>query len=174
MSLISVDWKSDVLFPTGPEICFVLHRGVHFGFWDSLTLRTGGNYKRVRQKERVCDPFPGSSAEVCNALIVTPCFAYTFMSWCFSTVSSCFASAPHCMATDISMRRPCAVMRNVLSFYGEELLASHSAPKLEDHPLFIVCDCLFSIFAPTLHIGNRSYIRNLRTHNAVMAESVAD
>jgi hypothetical protein len=87
-----------------------------FGFRDSLTLLTGDNYRRIRQKDRDCDRFPCSSAEVNNALIVTPCSAYTFMAWCLSTVSSCFASAPHCMATDISLRRPCAVMRNVLSF----------------------------------------------------------
>ena len=145
-----------------------------FVFWDSLTLHTGDNYKRLRQKERDSDPFPGSRAEVYNALIVTPCPAYCFMSCCLSAVSSCFASAPHCMATDISMCRPCAVMRNVLSFYGKQLLAPRPAPKLEDHPLSVVCNCLFSIFAATLHTGNRSYIRNLRTHNAVVAKIVAD
>jgi hypothetical protein len=37
--------------------------------------------------------------------------------------------------------------RNKLIFYGEELLAPHPTPKLEDHPLSAVRDCLFNIFA---------------------------
>jgi hypothetical protein len=37
-------------------------------------------------------------------------------------------------------------------FYGEELLAPRPTPKLEDHPLSAVRDCLFNIFAATLHI----------------------
>ena len=41
-------------------------------------------------------------------------------------------------------------------------------PKLEDHPLSAVRDCLFIIFAATLHIGGRSSIRNLRTRHAVV------
>jgi len=53
--------------------------------------------------------------------------------------------------------------RNRIRFYGEELLASRPTPKLEDHPLSAVRDCLFNIFAATLHIGGRSSIRNLRT-----------
>jgi hypothetical protein len=39
-----------------------------------------------------------------------------------------------------------------LFFYGEELLATRSTPKLEDHPLSAVRDFLFNIFAATLHI----------------------
>ena len=53
-------------------------------------------------------------------------------------------------------------------FYGEELLAPRQNPKLEDHPLAAVRDCLFSIFAATLHIGCRSSIRNLMTSNAMV------
>ena len=143
-------------------------------------MRTGENYERVRQKERDFDRSRGSSAVVYNALIVTPRPAYAFMPCCPSAVGSCIVSAPHCMATDISVCRLCAVLLNVLSFYGEELLALRPIPELEDHPLSVVCDCLFSIFAATLHIGNSSSIRNLRMHSAVMAEggrrteSVAD
>jgi hypothetical protein len=33
--------------------------------------------------------------------------------------------------------------RNKIIFYGEELLAPRPTPKLEDHPLSAVCDCLF-------------------------------
>jgi hypothetical protein len=36
--------------------------------------------------------------------------------------------------------------------YGKELLAARPTPKLEDHPLLAVCDCLFSMLAATLHI----------------------
>jgi hypothetical protein len=43
--------------------------------------------------------------------------------------------------------------RNKLIFYGEELLAPHPTPKLEDHPLSAVHDSLFNIFAAThIHI----------------------
>jgi hypothetical protein len=38
-------------------------------------------------------------------------------------------------------------------FYGEELLAPRPTPKLEDHPLSAVRDCLFKIFAATLADG---------------------
>jgi hypothetical protein len=37
-------------------------------------------------------------------------------------------------------------------FYAEELLATRPTPKLEDYPLSAVRDCLFNIFAATLHI----------------------
>jgi hypothetical protein len=46
--------------------------------------------------------------------------------------------------------------RNKLIFYGEELLAPHKTPKLEDHPLSADRDCLFNIFAATLHIWRPS------------------
>jgi hypothetical protein len=42
--------------------------------------------------------------------------------------------------------------RNKLIFYGEELLARRPTSKLEDHPLLAVRDCLFNVFAATLHI----------------------
>ena len=58
--------------------------------------------------------------------------------------------------------------RNKASFYCEKLLAPRPTPKLEDHPLSTVRDCLFNIFAATLHIGGRSSIRNLRTRHAVV------
>jgi hypothetical protein len=41
--------------------------------------------------------------------------------------------------------------RNKLIFYGVDLLAPRPTPKLEDHPLSAVRDCLFNIFAATLH-----------------------
>jgi hypothetical protein len=56
----------------------------------------------------------------------------------------------------------------MIRFYGEELLGPRPTPKLEDHSLSAVCDCLSNIFAATLHIGGRSYIRNLRTRHTVV------
>jgi hypothetical protein len=41
------------------------------------------------------------------------------------------------------------VFRNMVTFYGEELLAPRPTPKQEDHLLSAVRDC---IFAATLHI----------------------
>jgi hypothetical protein len=48
------------------------------------------------------------------------------------------------------------------------LLAPRQTPKLEDHPLSAVRDYFFYIFAATLHIGGRSFIRNLRARHAVV------
>jgi len=63
------------------------------------------------------------------------------------------------------------MIRNMIRFYGEELLAPHPTPKLEDHTLLVVRDSLFYIFAATLHIGGRFSIRNLRTRHAVVRET---
>jgi hypothetical protein len=60
----------------------------------------------------------------------------------------------------------------VFFFYGEELLAPHRTPKLEDDLLSAVRYCLFSTFAATLHIGGRSSIRNLRTPHAMDLQEV--
>ena len=48
------------------------------------------------------------------------------------------------------------------------MLAPLPTSKLEDHPLSAVRDCLFNLFAATLHVGGRSSIRNLRTRHAVV------
>ena len=53
-------------------------------------------------------------------------------------------------------------------FYREGLLAPRPTPKLEDHPLSAVHDCLFNLFSATLHKGGRSSIRNLRARHAVV------
>jgi hypothetical protein len=44
-----------------------------------------------------------------------------------------------------------ACIFRIILFYGEELLAPRPTPKLEDHPLSAVRDCLFNVFAATLH-----------------------
>jgi hypothetical protein len=51
-----------------------------------------------------------------------------------------------------------STFRNKICFYGEQLSASRPTPKLEDHSLSAVRDCLFSIFAATIHIGGRSAV----------------
>jgi hypothetical protein len=48
--------------------------------------------------------------------------------------------------------RLCIVFRNMVIFYGEKFLAPRPNPKLEGHPLSAVRDCLFNVFAATLHI----------------------
>jgi len=58
-----------------------------------------------------------------------------------------------------------------MRFYGEELLAPRLTLKLDGNPLSAVSDCLFNIFAATLHTEGRSYIRNLRTRHVVMTET---
>ena len=63
------------------------------------------------------------------------------------------------------------MFHNKICFCGEELLAPRPTPKLEDHPLSAVRDCLFTIFAATFHTGGRSSIRNRRTHHAVVTLS---
>jgi hypothetical protein len=45
----------------------------------------------------------------------------------------------------------CRLFRNIIIFYGEELLAPRPTPKLEDHPMSAVRDCLFNVFAATHH-----------------------
>jgi len=63
------------------------------------------------------------------------------------------------------------MFRNKASFYGEELSTPRPTPKLEDYPLSAARDCLFNIFAATLHIGGRSSNRNLRTRHALVTET---
>jgi hypothetical protein len=41
--------------------------------------------------------------------------------------------------------RPCEMLHNIVTFYGEELLALRQTPKLEDHPLSAIPNYLFSI-----------------------------
>ena len=62
--------------------------------------------------------------------------------------------------------RPWEFLNRII--YGEELLAPRPTPKLEDHPLSAVRDCVFNLFAATLHIGGRYSIRSLRTRRDVV------
>ena len=55
-----------------------------------------------------------------------------------------FTSARH-----LSQYWASSIFHNKIWFYGEELLATRPTPKLEEHPLSDVRDCLFNIFAAT-------------------------
>jgi len=61
--------------------------------------------------------------------------------------------------------------RNKVSFDGEELSAPPPNPKMEDHLLSAVRNCLFNIFTSTPYIGGRSSFRYLRTRHAVVTET---
>jgi hypothetical protein len=65
-----------------------------------------------------------------------------------------------------SKSEACELFRNMVIFYGEELLAPRPNPKLEDR-LSAVRDCLFNIFASAVYIGDLSSIRNLKTSHAL-------
>jgi hypothetical protein len=56
--------------------------------------------------------------------------------------------------------RPLWMVRNRIHFYGEELLAPRPTPKLYGHPLSAVRDIVLYIFAATIRIGGRFFIRN--------------
>jgi len=47
------------------------------------------------------------------------------------------------------------MFRNILSSYGEELLAPRPNLKLQDNPLWAIRDYLFNISAATTHIVGR-------------------
>ena len=71
-------------------------------------------------------------------------------------------SLPHSQALSL------LTFRNIIRFYGEELLAPRPTPKLQELPLSGVRDCLFHIFAATLLIGGRTSTCNLRTRHVVV------
>jgi len=56
----------------------------------------------------------------------------------------------------------------MIHFYGEVLLATRPTPKLEDHRLSDIRDCLLNIFAATLHTAGRSSIHNLTKRPVMM------
>jgi hypothetical protein len=58
--------------------------------------------------------------------------------------------------------------RKMKCFYSKEFSVTRPTPKMENHPLSAIRDLLFNIFAATLHIGDRSSIRNLRMRHAVV------
>jgi hypothetical protein len=79
-------------------------------------------------------------------------------------------SLPHSQAPAVCPY-PVLTFRNEICFYGVDFVATLPTLKLEDHLLSAVRDCLFNIFAATLHIGGRSSTRNLRTRRAVVTDT---
>ena len=63
------------------------------------------------------------------------------------------------------------MFRNVIRFYGDELSVRRPTPKLEDHPVSAVRDCLFNLFAATLHFRGRSSISSLRKLHSVVTKT---
>jgi len=63
------------------------------------------------------------------------------------------------------------MFRDDTIFHAEDLSAPRPKPKLEDHPLLAVRDCLLNTFAATLYIEGRSSTRNLRTRHSVVTGS---
>jgi hypothetical protein len=65
-------------------------------------------------------------------------------------------TSQHFMQPECSL--PCSQESSfsLFLFYGKEFLVPRPAPKQEDHPLSSVRDCLFDIFAATLHIWRPS------------------
>ena len=60
------------------------------------------------------------------------------------------------------------MFRNKTRSYGEELSAPRLTPKLEDHLLSALRDCLFNIFATNFHTGGHSSICNMRTRHVMV------
>jgi hypothetical protein len=85
---------------------------------------------------------------------------YTRMLICFPILSSAnlpyillIFHVPNLMSILCSLGR---LFCNKLIFYGEDLLAPRPIPKLQDHPLSVSRDCVFNIFAATIHIWRLS------------------
>jgi hypothetical protein len=77
----------------------------------------------------------------------------------FPTIQFNIISILRCLGrsrASVKSPRPCVTFRKKLVFYGEELIAPRTNPKLEAHPLSAACNCLFNIFAATLHVWKPS------------------
>jgi hypothetical protein len=70
-------------------------------------------------------------------------------------IMSTFFSLCRLSKESVQVRGFLRIFVTSLFFYGE-LLTPRPTPKLEDHPLAAVCDCLFNIFAAFLHTWRAS------------------
>jgi hypothetical protein len=57
------------------------------------------------------------------------------------------------------------IFRNKLIFYGEEMLTPRPIPKLENHPLSAVRDCLFNIVTDLINASPGNSFVNTNTGN---------
>jgi hypothetical protein len=64
---------------------------------------------------------------------------------------SVFHNLGHLSKESVQVRGYLEVFITSFFFYGEGLLTARPTPKLEDHSLLSVRDCLFNIFAANLH-----------------------
>jgi hypothetical protein len=71
----------------------------------------------------------------------------------------------------VRIRESCVRFITWLCFFGEELLAPRPIPKVEEHPLSAVRDCLFVIYALLYISWGIFSIRTLRTCHAVVTET---
>jgi len=77
------------------------------------------------------------------------------MLWFFVTITSARhpsypepdQSSPH-----LPIPHTCEMFHHIIGYHQESLLAPCPIPKLEDHPLLAVHNCLFNVFTRTLHI----------------------
>ena len=83
-------------------------------------------------------------------------------------IHKCLPPVPILQSISPGPRLSVWIFPNNICLYGEELLPTCPAPKLEDHPLSAVRDCLLNIFAATLHMEGCSSIRNLRMCHALV------
>jgi len=66
------------------------------------------------------------------------------------------ASGPYPEPHATNSETLCNISQQTVFFNGEKSLVLRQTPKLEDHPLSTIRDCLFNIFAATLHIWTLS------------------
>ena len=95
---------------------------------------------------------PGFSARVWLCVLNSTENEHEF--YIYVIISNWFSNAVTMRFYELSLRSgsTCEIFRNIVSFYGEELIAFLQAPKLEGYPFSAFCYCLFNIFASTLHI----------------------
>ena len=90
-----------------------------------------------------------------------------------SQIDPVHVDPPHLGCTEVSVRLRdlCVWFVTCLRFFGVELLAPRPAPKLEDHLLSAVRDCLFNIFAATIHVRRPFLHPQPEASHAVVTET---
>jgi hypothetical protein len=77
---------------------------------------------------------------------------YAFMAWCLvKAQGQLYLYLYLCLGL---LSDPCVTFLNKLFLWW--VVSPLPSPKLEDHPLSAVCDCLFNIFTTSLHIWRLS------------------